>query len=100
MSPASTEDQEKLTCFWDSDYAQLGLSYRLELAEVLFNRGLCLVYLEAGEEGIQTMQEAIKYKATAEHDVIEEAIRDGAEGYTVFSIVSIPTYKCTPNSRN
>lgn len=93
-------EQEKLTRFPVSDYSQLGLSYRLELAEVLFNRGLCLVYLGGGEEGIQTMQEAVKYKATPEHDVIEEAIRDGADGYTVFSIVSTPARRCTLNGTN
>lgn len=83
-------DTEEPTRFRGSDYSQLGLGYRLELAEVLFNRGLCLVYLGAAEEGMQTMQEAVKYKAAPEHEVIEEAIRDGAEGYTVFSIVSLP----------
>jgi neutrophil factor 2 len=88
------------TCFRDSDYSQIGLSYRLELAEVLFNRGLCLIYLGAKEEGIRTMQEAVKYNATPEHKVIEEAIRDGADGYTVFSIVSVPAFKSTPNGSN
>jgi len=74
------------------------LGYRLELAEVLFNRGLCLVYLEDREEGMQSMQEAAKHKGTPEHDVIEEAIRDGGEGYTVFSIVSVPAHKLAPNA--
>ncbi len=83
-------DTEEPTRFRDSDYSQLGLGYRLELAEVLFNRGLCLVYLGDVEDGMQTMQEAAKYKAAPDHEVIEEAIRDGAEGYTVFSIVSLP----------
>jgi hypothetical protein len=46
------------------------------------------------------MQEAVKYKTTAEHDVIEEAIRDGAEGYTVFSIVSVPAHRCTSDGSN
>ena len=84
-------NQEELTRFWDSDYSQIGLNYRMQLAEVLFNRGLCLVYLGAREEGVQIMQEALKYKVTPEHEVIEEAIQDGAEGYTVFSIVSFPS---------
>jgi hypothetical protein len=92
--------REGLMFCWCSDYQQLGLAYRLELAEVLFNRGLCLIYIGAPEEGIQTMQEAFKHKSTAEHDVIEEAIRDGAEGYTVFSIVGVPIHRYTPHDSN
>jgi hypothetical protein len=33
------------------------------------------------------MEEARKDKAIADHDVIDEAIRDRGDGYTVFSIV-------------
>ena len=35
------------------------------------------------------LQDATNQKATEEHGVIDEAIRDGGEGYTVFSIVSL-----------
>jgi len=70
------------------NYEQLGLKFRLYSAEVLFNKGLCLVYLGNPEEGVQDMREAQKEKATEEHNVIDEAITDGGEGYTVFSIVS------------
>lgn len=38
---------------------------------------------------MQDMEEARKEKVTEEHNVIDEAIRDGGEGYTVFSIVSL-----------
>lgn len=34
------------------------------------------------------LQDARKEKSTPEHDVIDEAIKDRGEGYTVFSIVS------------
>lgn len=33
------------------------------------------------------LQDAATQKATEEHNVIDEAIRDRGEGYTVFSIV-------------
>jgi hypothetical protein len=98
MSPVSAQAQENPTHFPDSDYSQLGLGYRLELAEVLFNRGLCLVYLGDREGGVQAMEEASKHKVSPEHNVIEEAIQDGAEGYTVFSIVSVPAPRHTPNA--
>jgi hypothetical protein len=39
--------------------------------------------------GLQDMAEAQKEKVTEEHNVIDEAIRDRGEGYTVFSIVSL-----------
>ena len=35
------------------------------------------------------MEEARKEKATQEHNVIDDAINDRGDGYTVFSIVSI-----------
>jgi hypothetical protein len=74
------------------NYEQLGLKFRLYSAEVLFNKGLCLVYMGNQPDGLQDMQEAQKEKATEEHNVIDEAIADGGEGYTVFSIVSsLPT---------
>ena len=69
------------------NYEQLGLKFRLYSAEVLFNKGLCLVYLGNADDGLQDMREAQKEKATEEHNVIDEAIADGGEGYTVFSIV-------------
>ena len=34
------------------------------------------------------MQDAQREKATEEHGVIDDAIQDRGEGYTVFSIVS------------
>jgi hypothetical protein len=37
---------------------------------------------------MQDMEEARKEKVTEEHKVIDEAIRDRGDGYTVFSIVS------------
>lgn len=67
-------------------YQQLGLQFTLYSAEVLFNRGLAQMYLNRMEEGLADMRAAQKEKATAEHDVIDECIRDQGEGYTVFSI--------------
>ena len=56
---------------------------------MLFNRGLSLIYLGRVEEGLQLMEEGRKHKETEEHNVIDDAIRDRGEGYTVFSIVSL-----------
>jgi len=39
------------------------------------------------QEGLADMEEAKREKATAEHNVIDDAIQDRGEGYTVFSIV-------------
>ena len=39
------------------------------------------------EAGLADMKEATRDKATEEHNVIDDAIQDGGEGYTVFSIV-------------
>nr|XP_023900352.1 NADPH oxidase activator-like [Quercus suber] len=68
------------------DYEQLGLKFKLFSCEVLFNRGLCYVYLQQKDAGMQDMMFAAREKAVQDHDVIDEAIREQAEGYTVFSI--------------
>lgn len=68
------------------NYEQLGLKFRLFSAEVLFNKGLAQIYMGRTQEGLADMQEARKDKATEEHNVIDDAIQDRGEGYTVFSI--------------
>ncbi|EDN05020.1 NADPH oxidase regulator NoxR [Histoplasma capsulatum] len=68
------------------DYEQLGLKFQLYSCEVLFNRGLCYVYLQQTEAGMQDLQYASKEKVKPDHEVIDEAIKENAEGYTVFSI--------------
>ncbi|EAW13848.1 putative PB1 domain protein [Aspergillus clavatus NRRL 1] len=68
------------------DYEQLGLKFRLFSCEVLFNRGLCYIYLQQMGPGMQDLEYAGKEKVTPDHDVINDAIREKAEGYTVFSI--------------
>jgi len=68
------------------DYAQLGLMFKLYSCEVLFNRGLCYIYLQQKEAGMQDFAYAVKEKVVEDHNVIDEAIREEAEGYTVFSI--------------
>ncbi|EEU39509.1 uncharacterized protein NECHADRAFT_81761 [Fusarium vanettenii 77-13-4] len=68
------------------DYAQLGLLFKLYSCEVLFNRGLCYIYLQQTEAGMQDLSYAVKEKVVEDHNVIDEAIREQAEGYTVFSI--------------
>ncbi|WEW59793.1 hypothetical protein PRK78_005273 [Emydomyces testavorans] len=68
------------------DYEQLGLKFQLYSCEVLFNRGLSYIYLNQIEQGMQDLDYASKEKFKPDHDVIDEAIRENAEGYTVFSI--------------
>jgi neutrophil factor 2 len=89
-----------------SNYTQLGLAFTLYSAEVLFNKGescpiglllffkklasgLSLIYLGQTQEGMAELEDATRQKATDEHSVIDEAIRDGGDGYTVFSIVRL-----------
>ncbi|PHH52044.1 Neutrophil cytosol factor 2 [Ceratocystis fimbriata CBS 114723] len=68
------------------DYAQLGLLFKLYSCEVLFNRGLCYIYLQQVDAGMQDLNYAVKEKVVEDHNVIDDAIREKAEGYTVFSI--------------
>ncbi|EFI28161.1 NADPH oxidase regulator NoxR [Coprinopsis cinerea okayama7 len=68
------------------NYEQLGLQFKLYSAEVLFNMGLSLIFMGQIEMGLQNFEAARREKATEDHNVIDEAIRDQGRGYTVFSI--------------
>jgi tetratricopeptide (TPR) repeat protein len=61
------------------DYEQLGLKFKLYSCEVLFNRGLCYIYLQQKEAGMQDLSFATKEKVVPDHDVIDEAIKEEAE---------------------
>ncbi|KAF7375887.1 P-type phospholipid transporter [Mycena sanguinolenta] len=68
------------------NYEQLGLNFKLFLAEALFNQGLCLIRMGRIKEGLADMEEARRAKANDEHNVIDDAIAYRGESYTVFSI--------------
>ncbi|KAI4118378.1 MAG: hypothetical protein LQ345_001547 [Seirophora villosa] len=78
------------------NYEQLGLKFKLYSCEVLFNRGLCYIYLQQLQAGMGDLQYAAKEKVSPDHDVIDDAIAEEAEGYTVFSIPVGLVYR--PNS--
>ncbi|KAI9791032.1 MAG: hypothetical protein M1833_001723, partial [Piccolia ochrophora] len=61
------------------DYEQLGLKFKLYSCEVLFNRGLCYIYLQQKGAGLQDFQYAIKEKQVDDHNVIDDAIKEEAE---------------------
>lgn len=61
------------------DYDQLGLKFKLFSCEVLFNRGLCYIYMGQMETGLADLSYAAKEKITPDHDVIDDAIREEAE---------------------
>src|ERR1700721_843603 len=58
------------------DYAQLGLRLKLYSGEVLFNPGLCYIYLQQKDAGMQDFSYAVKEKVVDDHNVIDEAIRE------------------------
>ncbi|KAI9251506.1 hypothetical protein BDA99DRAFT_563770 [Phascolomyces articulosus] len=68
------------------NYQQLGLAFRLYSCEVLFNRGICNLYLGKIDAGLTDLYHAQKAKMTEEHEVIDQAVRDRGKGYSVYSI--------------
>lgn len=68
------------------NYQQLGLCFRLYSCELLFNRGICKLYLGKMDAGLTDLYHAHKAKMTEEHDVIDQAVKDRGKGYYVFSI--------------
>ena len=61
------------------NYEQLGLKFRLYSCEVLFNRGLCSIYLQQKEAGMEDLHIAAKEKEKPDHEVIDEAIAEEAD---------------------
>ncbi|CAO3634269.1 unnamed protein product [Cunninghamella blakesleeana] len=80
------------------NYQQLGLAFRLYACEVLFNRGICRLYLGKMDAGLTDLYHAQKSKMTEEHEVIDQAVRDRGKGYSVFSIPVGVLYR-PPESR-
>lgn len=68
------------------NYEQLGLDFKLYSCEVLFNRGLCYIYLKQMEPGMVDLEYAAKEKGIPDHDVIDDAIKEQGQDFTVFSI--------------
>ncbi|KAG1846575.1 hypothetical protein DFJ58DRAFT_798850 [Suillus subalutaceus] len=79
------------------NYEQIGLKFKLFSPEVLFNKGLSHIYLGYPAEGLAEMENGRNLKVTDEHDVIDDAIRDRGEGYTVFSIPVGVLYRPSEN---
>ncbi|CAO3643240.1 unnamed protein product [Mucor hiemalis] len=79
------------------NYQQLGLSFRLYSCEVLFNRGICQLYLGMMDAGLTDLYHAQKAKMTEEHDVIEQAVKDRGKGYSVFSIPPLVLFRPPEN---
>ncbi|KAG2129876.1 uncharacterized protein EDB93DRAFT_1181426 [Suillus bovinus] len=79
------------------NYEQIGLKFKLFSPEVLFNKGLSQIYLGYQTEGLAEMENARNAKVTEDHDVIDDAIRDRGEGYTVFSIPVGVLYRPSEN---
>lgn len=86
-------NKQELICFLQQlrgnniiNYQQLGLSFRLYACEVLFNRGICQLFMGKMDAGLTDLYYAQKASMTAEHAIIDQAVRDRGKGYSVFSI--------------
>jgi hypothetical protein len=81
------------------DYAQLGLLFKLYSCEVLFNRGLCYIYLQQKDAGLQDLSYAVKEKVVEDHNVIDEAIREEAEVRRLFRVLQTVSSHANPAIR-
>lgn len=68
------------------NYQQLGLQFHLYSCEILFNRGICQLYLGKIDSGLTDLYHAQKSKETEEHDIIDKAVRSRGKGYSIYSI--------------
>ncbi|WWC88960.1 uncharacterized protein L201_003875 [Kwoniella dendrophila CBS 6074] len=82
------------------NYEQLGLDFRLYSCEVLFNCGLCKIYMGQIDEGLAELKEAANQQMIKEHDVIRDAINDQGRDYNVFSVPVGIIFKPSPKKLN
>ncbi|KAK6340925.1 hypothetical protein TWF696_009238 [Orbilia brochopaga] len=69
------------------NYEQLGLRFSLYSCEVLFNRGLCHKHLGRKDAAMLDLANAAREKKVPDrHEVIDEALGNRGDGYTVFSV--------------
>ncbi|EIE91532.1 hypothetical protein G6F46_004642 [Rhizopus delemar] len=79
------------------NYHQLGLQFRLYACEVLFNRGICQLYMGKMDAGLTDLYYAQKASMTAEHAIIDQAVRHRGKGYSVFSIPPVVLFRPPEN---
>ncbi|KAI9312914.1 hypothetical protein BX666DRAFT_1983224 [Dichotomocladium elegans] len=88
---------QKLRSNQSINYTQLGLAFRLYSCEVLFNRGICQLYLGKIDAGLTDLYHAQKAKMTEEHEIIDQAVRERGKGYSVYSIPTGIIYRPPEN---
>ncbi|KAJ7691223.1 hypothetical protein B0H14DRAFT_3664856 [Mycena olivaceomarginata] len=85
------------------DYEQIGLSFKLYPAEVLFNRGLCLVCLDQVDKGLADLEAARRLHATKDHEIIgmRSACAGGGIRCSAFraGFATAPPRKSSPTQR-
>ncbi|KAG5462135.1 MAG: hypothetical protein BJ554DRAFT_5569, partial [Olpidium bornovanus] len=79
-------DFEAAVADFNDTLQQLGLDYKLFSCEVLYNRGLCYLFMGEGDAGTADLFDAQKEKQSADHDIIDQAIEEGIDGLSVFSL--------------
>ncbi|KAF3903966.1 hypothetical protein ABW21_db0208899 [Orbilia brochopaga] len=78
------------------NYEQLGLRFSLYSCEVLFNRGLCHKHLGRKDAAMLDLANAAREKKVSDrHEVIDEALQNRGDGYTVFSVPVGTVFRCT-----
>ncbi|CAO3597429.1 unnamed protein product [Absidia cylindrospora] len=70
------------------NYRQLGLDFTLYACEILYNRGMCQIYLDNEECGMADLNQAQQLKMNDQHRIIDQATRDRER--STFGVYSIP----------
>ncbi|KAI8072519.1 hypothetical protein BC940DRAFT_251988, partial [Gongronella butleri] len=68
------------------NYGQLGLDFMLYACEVLYNRGVCHLYLRNEIGGMMDFFEAQQLKINRQHDLIDDAIQTRSKKMGIYSV--------------
>ncbi|ORZ25684.1 hypothetical protein BCR42DRAFT_445434 [Absidia repens] len=78
------------------NYRQLGLDFTLYACEILYNRGMCQIYLDNAERGMADLNQAQQLKMNDQHRIIDQATHDRERStFGVYSIPSTVIYRPT-----
>ncbi|KAI8343311.1 hypothetical protein BC941DRAFT_410982 [Chlamydoabsidia padenii] len=70
------------------NYRQLGLDFTLYACEILYNRGMCQIYLDNESAGMGDLYQAQQLKMNQRHHIIDQATLDTER--STFGVYSIP----------
>ncbi|ORX54606.1 hypothetical protein DM01DRAFT_1305276 [Hesseltinella vesiculosa] len=81
------------------NYRQLGLQFVLYACEILYNRGVCLLYMDNEMEGVIDFFEAQRLKVHRQHITIDLAVQTRSQKLGIYSVPPAVVFRLTDTQR-